>query len=238
MCEQVVKLLIEDELVRELSPRRTRGSTLQQKPAPKASTTRGGCGSRIILTPSISLSCVSTHNTLPSLHADRGSREASFPTSIPLSSNYFDVLSEEEDAPPQGTLERERRFPELHRALAFSRDPKQKASMSLHAHEMEAEEADLHFALHLSRVEAQKSGHEETPPCQQKDATGRTWSSIAGPTTSRADGSTTRRIPPSPMQRYPTLPTSSRNRSLAALPPHPEMKLKVAKKTLPRSLVP
>jgi hypothetical protein len=70
-------------------------------------------------TPSISLNCVITLNTLSSLQADRASKEALCPASIPLSPNYFDVISEEEDAPPEGTLERERELPELHRALAL-----------------------------------------------------------------------------------------------------------------------
>ena len=105
-------------------------------------------------TPSISSKCVSMLNTLPCLQADRASREASCPVSIHLSPNYFDVLLEEEDAPPKGTLERERESPGLYKALALSRDPKEKAPMSLQEHTTEAEEADLQLALRLSRVEA------------------------------------------------------------------------------------
>jgi hypothetical protein len=82
-------------------------------------------------TPGISPSCVNTLKTLRSLHADRASKEASYPVLIPLSPNYFDVLSEEEDAHPEGTLEREREYSGLHKALALSRDPKGKAPMSL-----------------------------------------------------------------------------------------------------------
>jgi hypothetical protein len=188
------------------------------------------------LTPGISLNCVSTLKTLPSLLGDRTSREASIPASIPLSPNYFDVLSEEEDAPPEGTLEREREFPELHRALVLTRVPREKAPMSLPELEAEAEEAELQLALHMSRAEANKLRREGTQPCQQKEATRRTWISTDRLTISRAGGATTR-IPP-PLNPYPTLPTSSRTRSPAALPPHVEKQLEAAKKTLSRSLVP
>ena len=120
LCEQVVKLLIEDDLVRGLSPRMNGGSSLQPKPVKKTPNTRGGCGSPITSTPGISPNCVSTLKTLPSLEADRASKEASYSVLIPLSPNYFDVLSKEEDAPPKGTLERERESPRLHTALALS----------------------------------------------------------------------------------------------------------------------
>jgi hypothetical protein len=106
------------------------GFILQLKPGEKASSTRGGCGSPTTSMLGISPNCANMPKTLPSLHADRALKEASYPASIPFSPNYFDVLSEE-DAPPEGILERERESPGLHMALALSRDPMEKAPMSL-----------------------------------------------------------------------------------------------------------
>ena len=185
-------------------------------------------------TPGILPNCASTLKTPLSMQADQASKEASYPVLIPLSPNYFDVLSEEEDAPPEGTLERERESPGLHKALALSPDPKEKVPMSLQEQTAEAEEAELQLALRLSRAEAQKP--RMTQPYEQKEAAGWTMSSTVGRTMSRACGSTTRITPP--LDLRPTLPTSSRTRSPTALPPHLERRLETTKKTLPRSLVP
>jgi hypothetical protein len=130
------KQLIENVSLRTISsgsspPQMNGGYTLQPKPMEKDSSTRGGCGLPTTSTRGILPSCASTLKTLPSLQVDRASREASSPVSIPLSPNYFDVLSEEEDAPPEEILKRERESPGLHKALALSRDPKKKAPMSL-----------------------------------------------------------------------------------------------------------
>ena len=107
-------------------PRTNGGSTLQLNPVEKASITRRGCGSGMTSMPLTSLNCVRTLKTPPSQLAYRVSKEASYPASIPLSPNYFDVLSKVEDAPTEGILERERESPGIHRALALSRDPKEK----------------------------------------------------------------------------------------------------------------
>jgi len=97
-------------------------------------------------------------------------KDASCRASIPLSPNYFDVLSEEEEGPPEGTLERDRESPGLHMAPTLSRDLKEKAPMSLQDQATEKEESDLQLAIHLSRVEAQKQSRIETQPRQQKEA--------------------------------------------------------------------
>ena len=131
LFEHAVKLLVENDLVRELYTPMNGGSTLQPKPVEKDFSTRGSCGLPTTSTLGTSLNCASTLKTLPRLQADRASREASSPASTPPLPNYFDVLSEEEDSPPEEILERERESPGLHKALAFSRDPKEKAPMYL-----------------------------------------------------------------------------------------------------------
>ena len=154
----------------------------------------------------------STRKTLPYRQGDLASRKASSPISIPLSSNYFDVLSEEEDAPPEGTplLGSELEFPGMHEALALSLDPKGKAPMSLRKREAEATEKNLQIALHRSRKEAQRKsrGGNELPICQEREATGRPWSSIVEPTTPITGGSTTHSPPLPPLlDPFPALPT-------------------------------
>ena len=80
----------------------------------------------------------------------------SSPTSIPLSPNYFDVLSEEEDAPQEETTLQETKISEMQRVIALSMDPKEKAPVPLWEHEAETTEEALQLALHRSREEAQK----------------------------------------------------------------------------------
>ena len=95
-------------------------------------------------------------------------REASSPASIPLSPNYFDVLSEEgeeleeENAPREKSpgLTEDARDPQ--RAPALSHDPRGKAQMSLTDQEAEREESDLQLALHLSRAKDQNGKKGET----------------------------------------------------------------------------
>ena len=74
---------------------------------------------------------------------------------IPLSPNYFDVLSEEQDVPPEvrALQETERK---LQRAIALTRDPKGKAPMSLREQEAITEEETPLSALHRSREKAQR----------------------------------------------------------------------------------
>ena len=191
------------------------GSTLQLKPVEKDFSTKGGCGSPTISRSGTLPSCSSTHKTLPSRQADRALRKDSSPDSVPLSPNYFDVLSEEQDAPPERSPRRERESPSPQGAPTLSRNPREKAPMSLQDQEMEREEADLQQALHLSRVEAQKHRTAGTHRGHQKEATDGIMSSTARSTTTLASGSTTRK---SPLCRTPL--TSSRIRSPTDLPPH------------------
>ncbi len=69
-------------------------------------------------------------------------KEASSPTPIPLSPNYFDVLSKEQDAPPEerALQEKERELPGLQRAIALRKDPKGKAPILLREPEARATE--------------------------------------------------------------------------------------------------
>jgi len=89
----------------------------------KAFNTKEGSGSRTTSTLGTLPKCVSTLKTLPNRHEDRVSKEASSPNSIPLSPSYFDVLSKEENAPPEGNplKEPEHEFADMHRALALDR---------------------------------------------------------------------------------------------------------------------
>ena len=92
-------------------------------------------------------------------------KEALSTASIPLSPNYFDALSEEEEregeqrerGAPRGK-ERPRELTPEHQEPqpAPTRDLRGKAQMSLTDQAAEKEESDLQLALHLSRVEAQK----------------------------------------------------------------------------------
>ena len=84
-------------------------------------------------------------------------RGACSPASIPLSPNYFDVLSEEEgNAPQEETPGKAKELHEPQRAQTLNQDPTGKAHMALMDKELEREEADLQLALPLSGVEAQK----------------------------------------------------------------------------------
>ena len=159
----------------ESSPPQTNGeSTLQPKPLEKASSTRGRCGSPTTSMTGTSLNRANTLKTRPSLQAGRALKEASCRASIPLSPNYFDVLSEEEKAPPEETLERDQESPGLHMALALSRDPKEKSPMFLQDQAAEKEEADLQLALHLSRAwrRRSKAGERLNPASRRKQQTG------------------------------------------------------------------
>jgi hypothetical protein len=53
-----------------------------------------------------------------------------------------------------------------HKTLALSRDPKEKAPMSLRDLAAEKEAADLQIALHMSRMEAQELRGKEKQPCE------------------------------------------------------------------------
>jgi len=81
------------------------------------------------------------------------------PPSIPLSPNYFDALSkvEEEEQERGLTQAHEMEKRDLKRALALSLDPNGKAPMSRHDLEVQMGEEELQQALHLSRVEEEKS---------------------------------------------------------------------------------
>ncbi len=94
--------------------------------------------------------------TLQNRRGDQASKEASSPTSNPLSPNYFDVLSEEEDTPPEEIAPQETKLPGTQRAIALSIDPKGKASMPLRDQEAEASEEALQLVLHRSREEKQR----------------------------------------------------------------------------------
>ena len=84
----------------ESSPsRRIGGFTLRHKLVAKASSTKGGFGSRTISTPSTLLNYACMHKTKPNRQEDRVSKAVSSPELILLSLNYFDVLSKEGDAP-------------------------------------------------------------------------------------------------------------------------------------------
>jgi hypothetical protein len=99
---------------------------------------------------------INMHKTQPNRQEDRVSKEASSPTPIPLSTNYFDILSVEEDAPPEETTFHETQFPGTKRAIALSLNPKKKALMPLGQQEAEATEEALQLALHRSREDAQR----------------------------------------------------------------------------------
>ena len=73
---------------------------------------------------------------------------------IPLSPNYFDSLSEEEDASNEEATCQETESTGTQRATALNLDPKEKAPMPLVQQEKEVEEETLRRALHQSREEA------------------------------------------------------------------------------------
>jgi len=79
-------------------------------------------------------------------------------TPNPLSPNYVDVLSEEEDATPEmrATQEPEREPTVLQKATTFSLDPKGKTPMAPRDLEAEDEEKVLQIALRRSREDAQR----------------------------------------------------------------------------------
>ncbi len=140
----------------ESSPLRRNGkSTRQRRSGVRASNTKGGSRPRTTSTPSTSPRFASTHKTLLNHREDPALKEASSPTPILLSSNYFDVLSEEQDAPPEerALQEMEREFPGLQRAIALSMDPKGKAPMLLQEHEAMATEETL-LSAYLPSIEA------------------------------------------------------------------------------------
>ena len=155
LCEQVIKLLAEEELVRELSP----PEESRTHPSTEAFIMKGGYRSRTTSAHGILPRSASTHKTLLNRREDPALEEASSPTPIPLSPNYFDVLSEEQDAPPEEIAphETEREFLGLQRVIALRKDPKGKAPMLLREQETMAAEETLLSALHRSREEAQRS---------------------------------------------------------------------------------
>ena len=80
MCERVVKLLAEDEFVRDLSPpRRTRGSTPRLKDVSKTSSTKGGSGSKMTLMSGTLPNCDNTLKTQVSQLEGPVSKEVSSP---------------------------------------------------------------------------------------------------------------------------------------------------------------
>jgi hypothetical protein len=105
------------------------------------------------------------------------------PTSIPISPNYFDVLLEEEDVPPERTLlmETESELPGTQRAMDLILNLKGKAPMSLLDLEVEASGEELQLALHLSCLEVERNN-------RQKEASGRPLSLTNEPTTPRTSG--------------------------------------------------
>ncbi len=144
----------------ESSPLRKNGeSTRQRRLGARASNMKGGYGSRTTSTPRTSLRSTSKHKTLLNRQEVPALKEASSSTQIPLSPNYFDVLSKEQEAPPEenAVQETEREFPGLQRVIALSTDSKGKAPMLLREQEEMVAEETLLSALHRSREEAQRS---------------------------------------------------------------------------------
>jgi len=208
-------------------PRKIREFTLQRKLEAKASITKGGSGSNMTSTFGTLSRCACTPRTLSSQQGDLYSREASSPPSISLSTNYFDVLSKEGDAEPvrEPSQAREAVERDREKARAPCRDPKGKAPMSPQELETEHQEDELQRALHLSLMEAERTSRGKE---RQRSPEPRNHSWTTRPTTCHANGWTTWKPPP----------TSSRTPSPETMPPRLTKKLAMAKKTLPRSLVP
>jgi hypothetical protein len=129
LCGHVVKLLVEDDFVRELSPpnewrihssTEARGKGFQHE-------------RRLWVTNDLNawhITKLRQHAQDPTKSASRSGFEEGFVSR--LNSSFAKLLRrliKEEDAPPEEIMEREREFPGLHRALALSRDPKEKVSM-------------------------------------------------------------------------------------------------------------
>jgi len=119
--------------------------------------------------------------------------------------------------------------------LAPSKDPNKKAPMPMEQQEREAEEDALQHALHLSRVEANRTRPAGSRHALrigvEKEAAGQPLSWSVGLTTRLADGSKTH-FP------HPVAPPSlSRTRSPTTLPPHLAKRMEVARRNLPRPLV-
>ena len=143
MCEQVVKLLIEDDLVRELFPldewridpsTEARGKILQHE-------------RRLWVNNDLNawhIAKLRQHAQDPTNYAGRLGFEGGFVSR--LNSSFAELLRRlirGGGRTPEEILERERESPGLHKALALNRDLKEKAPMSLQDQPTEAEDADL-----------------------------------------------------------------------------------------------
>ena len=223
-------------------PRRSGESTPQRKRAARASSTKGGSGSKTTSTRGTLPSCDNTLKTPLNQLEDLGSKEALYPGLIPLSRNYFDALSGMEQDAPLVERNVQTRHKENQRTSAPSKDPNSKAPMRPEQLMEEAEEEELHLALHLSRMEAHRthrvgsgSGKASTSG-GEKEAAGQSKSWIARRTIRLADGLKT--LPPQPPPLEPQKSSRTRSRAAAALPPHLAKITAATRKNLPRSLVP
>ncbi len=150
----------------ELFPQTSGEFTPPRKPEEKDSNMRGSFGSQTTLTHGTSPNCGNTPKIPPSRQADQDSREDLSPDSIPLSQNYFDALSKEQDVHSEGLGKQ--KPPRAQKALAPCQRQREKAPMSIQAQEAEWEEKEFQRAWLLSKEAHSQRGANKHWACKRE----------------------------------------------------------------------